>query len=168
MMVGIDSMILIYAGLAPRKTGGVCKELDDLRVRSQLVMHMQRNETIVLPTIAISEVLVPVPPAQRSALIAELSERFLCPSFDLRAADIAADLWAKHKSLPKDSQYKNRHVLRADAMIVAAAKSAGATIFYSHDKVCRTLAALIMDGRDLPKDDPNDMFLKDDLRRGEA
>lgn len=167
-MIGIDSMILVYAGLAPRKSGKVSKELEDLRVRSQLLLHMQCKEIIVLPTIAISEVLVPVPTARRGALIAELSERFLCPSFDLHAADIAADLWSRHKKLPGDSQYKSRHVLRADAMIVAAAKSAGATVFYSHDKKCRALADLVMTGRDLPIDDPNDMFLKDDIRRGEV
>jgi hypothetical protein len=54
------------------------------------------------------------------------------------------------------------------AMIVAAAKSAGATVFYSHDKKCLGLAKMEMDGRDLPKSDPNDMFLKEDIRRGEV
>jgi len=53
-------------------------------------------------------------------------------------------------------------------MIVAAAKSAGATEFYSHDKRCRALADTVMRGCDLPKSDPNDMFIVDDIRRSEV
>jgi len=70
--------------------------------------------------------------------------------------------------LSKDLQYNQRHVLKADAMIVAAAKSAGATEFYSHDKKCRALAKRVMKSFDLPTRDPNDMFLADDIRRGDV
>ncbi|HUT14257.1 MAG TPA: hypothetical protein VMY42_27475 [Thermoguttaceae bacterium] len=167
-MIGIDSMILIYAGLVPRKSGKLSKELGELGVRAKLLLHMRRKDIIVLPTIAVSEVLVPVPAAQRGLLLTELSGRFLCPSFDLQAAALAADLWSTHKKLPNDLQYKNRHVLRADAMIVAAAKSAGATKFYSHDKRCRALADSLMIGCDLPTHDPDDMFIVEDIRRGDV
>lgn len=167
-MIGIDSMILVYAGLVPRKPGKSSKELEELRVRAKLLLHMHREDIIVLPTIAVSEVLVPVPASQRGVLVTQLSSRFVCPAFDLAAAAIAADLWSRHKKLPGDLQYKSRHVLRADAMIVAGAKSAGATEFYSHDKRCRALADIVMRGCDLPKSDPNDMFIVDDIRRGEV
>lgn len=168
-MIGIDSMVLIYAGVVPRKSGKTTDALKELQVRSKLLlhMHMRRKDTIVLPTIAISEVLVPVPANQRGALLSELSQQFLCPPFDLRAADIAAGIWSEYKKLPGKSEHKNRHVLRADAMIVAAAKSAGAKVFYSHDKSCRALADLVMTGRDLPTNDPDNMFLADDIRRGD-
>jgi hypothetical protein len=53
-------------------------------------------------------------------------------------------------------------------MIVASAKSAGADTFYSHDEKCLALASLIMKSSDLPKHDPDDMFIEDDIRRGEA
>lgn len=65
-------------------------------------------------------------------------------------------------------QYKERHVLRSDAMIVATAKAAGATEFYSHDRKCRALADIVMTGRELPTHDPNDIFLLDDIKRGEV
>jgi len=168
MIIGIDSMILIYAGLVPRKSGKLSKKLEELGVRSKLLLHMRSKDIIVLPTIAISEVLVPVAAAQRGILLTELSSRFLCPPFDMSAAAIAADLWSQHKRLPDDLQYQDRHVLRADAMIVAAAKSAGATEFYSHDRRCRALADIVMTGCDLPTRDPNDMFLINDIRRGEV
>ena len=167
MLVGIDTMVLIFAGVVPRK-GKKSKELEELRVRAQLLLHQMRDETVVLPTIAVAELLVPVPEAKRGQLIATVSGRFMCPSFDLPAAAIAADLWAHHGKLPKDLQYNQRHVLKADAMIVAAAKSAGATEFYSHDKKCRALANRVVKSFDLPTRDPNDMFLADDIRRGDV
>ncbi len=167
-MIGIDSMVLIYAGLVPRKPGKLSKNLEELGVRSKLLLLMHSEEIIVLPTIAISELLVPVPAGQRGVLISELSSRFLCPSFDMSAATIAAELWSQHKKLPSGSQYTHRHVLRADAMIVAAAKSAGATEFYSNDKKCRALADIVMTGCELPTRDPKDMWLADDIRRGEV
>ena len=137
-MIGIDSMILIYAGLVPRKASCESEELGNLSLLSRALLHTKEKDGIVLPTVALSEILVPVPAEQRGTLVAAISGRFVCASFDLPAAAIAADLWSKHKGLPNDSQYDSRHVLKADTMIVATAKAAGATDFYSCDKKCRT------------------------------
>lgn len=167
-MIGIDSMILVYAGIVPRKsTSKAAQPPQDLINRARLLLYMHRDDTIVLATVAISEILVPVPTSQKGALVASLSGRFLCPSFDLPAAAIAAELWSEHKRLPKDLQYTDRHILRSDAMIVASVKSAGATDFYSHDRKCRALAGLIIAAHDLPTRDPNDMFILGDMARGE-
>lgn len=156
-MIAIDSMVLVYAGWVPRKSTGKTKELEELKVRAQALLRMHQKKgkaTIILPTIAISEILVPVPEAQKGVLAAKLSALFVCPAFDLPAAAIAASLWSQHKKLPSDLQYENRHVVRPDAMIVASAKSSGATDFYTHDRKCRALANLIMTGHDLPTHDP--------------
>ncbi len=167
-MIGIDSMILIYAHLVPKKEGKNPTERSELALRAQLLLYMQSKGMIVLPTIVVSEVLVPVPADHRNTLIAKLSSRFICAPFDLPAAAIAADLWTEHKKLPDELRYDERHVLRADAMIVATAKSAGATDFYSHDRKCRALADIVMTSHDLPTRDPNDMFLRSDIERGEV
>jgi len=166
-VIAIDSMVLVYAGLVPRKSNEKSKELEELAIRAKLLLHMHRTDTIVLPTVAVSEILVPVPKGQRGILAAKLSERFLCPSFDLSAAAIAASLWSQYKKLPSDLKYKKRPVLRADAMIVAAAKAAGATKFFSNDKRCRALASIVMEGCELPTRDPTDMFAEHDIRRGD-
>lgn len=166
-MIGIDSMILIYAGWGPRKSDKVSSNAEELGVRSKLLLHMNRKDIIVLPTVAISEILVPVSPAQRGVLLAKLTDRFLCPPFDLPAAAIAADLWSRHKTLPKNLQYTKRQVLRADTMIVATAKVAGATKFYSHDRKCRALANMVMTGCELPVRDPDDMWAVNDIRHGD-
>lgn len=167
---GIDSMILVYAGLVLAKPETKASDFDELQVRSRLLIFQlaRRKSTVFLPTIAVAELLVPVPSAQKGVLIATLQSKFVCPAFDVHAAAIAADLWAMHSKLPQDLQYKKRHVLKADSMIIASAKAAGASEFYSHDKKCRALAALIMKSFDLPMNDPEDMFLEGDIRRGEV
>ena len=167
-MIGIDSMILVYAGVVPRKSSKMSKKLEELSLRAKLLLHMKKSDTIVLPTIAVSEVLVPVPPAQRGLLAAKLSGMFLFAPFDMPSAVIAADLWTRHKKLPTDLQYSKRHILKSDAMIIATAKSAGATELYTHDRKCRALAGLIMTAPHLPQNDPDDMFLRGDIKRGEV
>jgi len=113
--------------------------------------------------------LVPVPKAQKGALIAALTEKFVCPPFDLAAAAIAADLWSQYKELPQDMQY-SRQVMRADTMIVASARAGGATDFYSHDQKCQALAKLLlMTAHDLPTGagDLEAQFLMSDIRQGD-
>jgi hypothetical protein len=114
-------MILVYAGLVPSKSKRRAADFQDLQVRARLLLHKLAREAVppLLPTVAISELLVPVPKAEKGALIAALTKKFMCPPFDVKAAAIAADLWSQHKKLPQDAQYGSRHVLRADAMIVA-------------------------------------------------
>lgn len=153
MIVGIDSMVLIYAGVVPQKEGQ-CRSDDweQLCRRSKILLDELaiRKATIVLPTIAIAELLVPVPQSQKGALVTELNGMFYCPPFDVRAASMASSLWSEFKELPADSRYESRHVLKADAMIVGTAKSVGASRFYSHDNNCRRMADLVMEGYDLP------------------
>jgi len=168
VIAGIDSMILVYAGLVPSNPKTRSADFKDFHVRAKLLLHKLARDgaTVLLPTVAVSELLVPVPKAEKGALIAVLTEKFVCPSFDVQAAAIAADLWSQHKKLPTDLQYDKRHVLRADALIVASVRAAGANDFYSHDRRCRALAELVMKAHDLPTNDPTDMFLEGDIRRG--
>lgn len=168
-IVGIDSMILVYAGVAPSRKETRPKDFKDLHLRARILIAELADEgtMVVLPTIAVSELLVPVPEAQKGVLIAELNERFACQPFDLRASALAAELWARRTKLPKELQYTERHVLKADAMILAVAKVAGAKWFYSHDARCRKLAELIgMKGIDLPRHGQN-LFVEGEIKRGE-
>jgi hypothetical protein len=172
MIIGIDSMVLIYAEAVPRKGKSHSVDFHDLRTRAKLLLlkASERKHTILLPTIAISELLVPVPTAQKGALIALLQRKFVCPPFDITAASIAADLISQHQKLPQEQKYDKRNVLRADAMIVASVRAAGATDFFSHDGNCRALASLVMKAHDLPtgKETLEDIFISGDIRRGEA
>ncbi len=162
-------MVLVYAGIVPVKASTVSPKLRDLQIRAKILMHQlaRDKDTVILPTIVISELLVPVPDRDHGPLIARITERFVCPPFDVRAAAVAADLWVRHSKLPAKLQYSKRNVLKADTMIIASAKSSGATVFCTTDRKCRALANIVMKGWDLPKDDPSDMFLKADIERGE-
>ena len=166
---GIDSMTLIYAGVAPPKSGVEIAE--DLRLRSKLLLYIlgRRESPIILPMIAVSELLVPLSPTQRGALLQELTRRFLCPVFDLRAAALAAELFAEHLQLP-NRHYPDRTVLKADLMIVASAKAAGATEFFSNDPHCRALAKLAgLKDRELPTGDTlENRWYLEEARRGEV
>jgi hypothetical protein len=86
--IGIDSMVLIYAGVAPQAKS-LTEPFKALQVRAKLLLHQL--------------------------------------TIDIQAAAIAADIWERHRKLPKKQQYGKgkRHVLKADSMIVAAAKAAG-------------------------------------------
>jgi PIN domain len=134
-----------------------------------LILSLAKKKTIVfLPTIALAEVLVPVPSKQMALLIAALGERFVLPTFDIHAAAIAADLWVQYKKLPQNLQYADRHILRADSMIIASAKSAGAIEFYTTDEKCRNMASLVMRAKELPAQSEEDMYLRGDIERGEV
>lgn len=166
MSIGIDTHVLIYAELVPAKDEVRSADFEELRDRSRLLLYRaaKKKDMIILPTVAISELLVPVPREQQGALITLLQQKFFCPTFDLQAASIAADLVARHKQLPRDLRYNDRKIVRADAMIIASARAAGASAFYSHDGKCRSLAGLIMKAHDLPEQDPdNPMFWREML-----
>ncbi len=171
MIFGIDTQILIFAGIAPRKAASNRADITDLRARAKLLIYKaaDREDTIILPTVAISELLVPVVPARRGALARELEKVFQCPPFDIPAATIAADLWAEFKKVRQaQDSTGQRNVLRADAMIVASARAANATHFYSHDTQCRTLAELAgMIALDLPvATELGDQYLLADILDG--
>jgi hypothetical protein len=90
-------------------------------------------------------------------VIGSLTKRFNCRPLDLQAASIAAEVWADYEAeAPADEdQYNDRHVLRADTLIVGTVKAAGVTAFYSHDRKCRALAKRVLSRvLDIPPRDP--------------
>ena len=164
MIIGIDSNTLIYAGLAPRVDAkdedDPDEELKQLQKSAKIVLFLHQEDTIILPAIAVSEVLTPIPEERKGALVSTLTEMFVCPPFDLRAAVVASRLRAEQKKLPAKERYtkRERHVLKADAMIVASVVVAGATRFYTSDKKCRKMASLIIDAPELPKSIPDNLY----------
>jgi hypothetical protein len=169
VIFGIDSQVLIYAEMVPLKPGPKSADYADLQERAKLLIYKaaDQGDIIVIPAMAISELLVPVPLGQHGAIIQVLEKNFQCPPLDLPAASIAADLWARFRSVSKSQPaIATRNVLRSDAFIVASARAANATHFFSHDKQCRTLAELAgMKASDLPAPTTLDeKYLLSDIR----
>jgi predicted nucleic acid-binding protein len=145
-------MVLIW-GLklhSPNKTNGA-RVTEMLRKAGILFTQLEKTRpTIIVPSIVVAEVLVKVDPSKHSQFISEVADRFICPPFSVNASVLAAQLWTKHRSLPKDQQIARR-CLKVDVLIVASAKLAGARWFYSDEAKLRSLAdSAGMIGRDLP------------------
>jgi predicted nucleic acid-binding protein len=112
---------------------------------------------LCIPSVVVSELLAGVDPSKHAKLLADFDKRFFCPPFDVRSAGLAARLWQFERGLPGASsglpkdQRSDRRVLKSDILIVATAKAAGATTFYSHEEKCRRLAKQAgMKPEDLP------------------
>lgn len=151
-VVGIDTMVLIWGYREWPTRSGTSDSVREMQVRSRLLLRdlSDQKATIVLPTVAISELLCRVASTNQAAFLEELNRRFFVKSLDLMAATLAAELMVRHLALPEADRLA-RKVLKADALIVATARSVGAGEFYSHDRACRALASSAgMIARDLP------------------
>ena len=168
MSVAIDAMVLIWGLQKPHHKGKKATNQDvaDMRRRAKLLLRTlaEAKETVVVPAIVVSEVLLGIRPAEHGEFIAALQEHFFMPPFDVRAASLAAQLWLETRELPKEQQ-PARTTLKADVLIVATAKVAGAEVFYSHDGNFRKLAGRAgMRGEDLPTHSEN-LFIDAEARR---
>lgn len=162
MSASIDTNTLVWGLQQPhykRPKSGVTDELRSLRERSRWLFEdlAQRKTIVVVSSVAVAEFLIGVDPRRHGDMIAEIQEMFVIHPFDLPAMSYAARLWDRHRDLPKAEQL-DRYVLKADVQIVATAKSAGVSTFYSHDKKARGLAETLgMNAMDLPTVAP-DLF----------
>lgn len=156
MIVALDTNIVMRFIAEPLKSRVKKKEElereNNLRERAKFLLQklIESECSIVLPAVVVGEVLAGVDASHQSALMEHLSRSFICAAYDVAAAGIAADL---HKRLPSAAKYvEARIVLKADLQVVATAKVAGATQFYSIDARCRELStALGMVSLDLPE-----------------
>jgi PIN domain len=172
--VALDTMVLVWGGLRPpiSKKTATSAHVAEMEFRSRVLIRdlEDRGEKVIIPTIAVAELLTPLEPHQHGQFIATLTDRFFCPPFDLRVAAMAAQLWQWHRGLPAEEQIQ-RSVLKADVLIISVAKVAGASIFYSHDAKSRKLAAHAgMKALDLPTHS-EDMFTNAEMKKtavGEA
>lgn len=162
-IVAVDTHCVTW-GMRPPKADD-SDHTKEMRGRARILFQILDDEKarIVLPCIAIAELLVPVSKADRSRFLKVLNEKFICASFDVPATELAAELWEHHRSFPKDAQYQDRPLLKSDLLVIASAKAHGASVLYTHDRRCRSIAAQFMDSKDLPKRHP-DMFLDMELK----
>lgn len=143
-IVAIDSMVLVW-GI---RQEGTQEQLQ--RVRWLFEELQQQDAQIIVPTIAIAEYLTPVARHDHAAVIHDLSQRFIIPVFDVRAASLAAHLFNVGNNTRPKNIPGGRTCLRADSIIIASAHASGATTFYSDDAQCRALAKEYMTAADLP------------------
>ena len=157
MSVALDTMALIWALRKDPQKGKLSDHDTEMVRRSRILLRDldERKLIVIVPAVAVAELLCPIDPKEHGKFIAVLTQRFFCPPFDIRAASLAAELWQYHRGLPSDEQI-SRTVLKADVLIVSSAKVGGASAFYSHDAKCRRLATHAgLKARDLPTHSEN-------------
>ncbi len=162
-------MVLIWGFQKPhhkRKDKSRNQDVTEMRRRSKLLLRTlaEDDETVIVPAIAVSEVLLGIRLEEHGEFIAKLQEHFFLPPYDLRAASLAAKLWQETRELPKEEQ-PARTTLRADVMIVATAKVAQAKTIFSHDEKLRKLATRAgIIARELPTHSDN-LFVNEEVRQ---
>ena len=132
---------------------------DDERNRARYLFQ-QLNEDdaqIIIPAVVVAEYLVPVAEKDRAKVASALSDRFRIVPFDVRSAALAARLFDDFKPNRPKGRPGGRDLLKADAMIVASSKTAGARYFYSDDAECREMASSVLTARELPAN-PTNLF----------
>jgi predicted nucleic acid-binding protein len=145
-------MVLSWALRTSSADSSADPHAQEMRKRAVLLLLdlYEKKTQIIIPTIVLSEFLYPIPPDEHGKFIATLQKKCFLAPFDLAACSLASKLLQQHRGLPRDQQIQ-RIVLKSDVMIVAAAKVAGASVFYSHDEKCRILAGTAnMIAKDLP------------------
>jgi predicted nucleic acid-binding protein len=139
MSVGVDTMVMIW-GLKKVNPRTTPQNVAEMCERAAILFQNLKNQRIIVPTIVVAELLCGIAPKDHGSFVAEIQQRFFCPPFDLGACALSAKLWQFHKGLPDEEKITSRPLLKADIMIVATAKTAGARRFYSHEPTCRKLA----------------------------
>jgi predicted nucleic acid-binding protein len=161
MSVGVDTMVMIW-GLKRVKPRDTSQDVAAMCERAAILFQNLKQTRIIVPAIVVAELLCGVPQEDHGNFIIDIQKNFFCPPFDVSACALSARLWQFHKKQPDGEKNGNRPHLKADIMIIATAKVAGAREFYSHEPRCRKLAEEAgMTPRDLPthredfRDDPN-------------
>jgi predicted nucleic acid-binding protein len=145
VIVALDTMVMAW-GIRQVAPSGASD-----RVAEILLTELEEDRaTIIVPNVVVAELLAAIPIAEHGRFVAELQNRFFMPTFDLRASVLAASLWQNHRKLPQEEQIE-RACLKSDVLIIATAKVAGATYYYTDDKKAKKLANLAgLNGMDLP------------------
>lgn len=148
MICGLDTMTVIW-GL---RDVGKSTDPDMERRAGLLLRQLDADEAkIVISAVTVAELLTPLGPREQNLFVAELNKQFEVAPFDVSASSLAADLYRKSRQSAIEQARPSRKIIRADTLIVASLKRAGATIFYSNDRNCRTIAEKAgMVAHDLP------------------
>ena len=124
---GIDTNVLVYA---------LSDAADDPRNRMarRLLERCRREERpVMISAISLAEYLVPFVEEQRADAEAAITTGFQVVPFDLKCGGLAAGLWTSGREQRTASGVGERGRLKADTLIVASLKQAGAGEFFTRD-----------------------------------
>ena len=110
---GLDAMILMAAVKLTQPNDS--DKTKELRNGSLILLNnlKKAGTTIIISTVALSELLVGIKLADRTKLSAAVNKRYFVKPLDISVAAFAADLWDKHRNLPQEEQTQ-RIILKVD------------------------------------------------------
>jgi len=146
-LVCLDTHILIWG------IKGECKPGEE-RMIAQAKKFLQwlddEKKNIIIPSIVISELLLPVPVEEHNKLLNLIQKKFIVSSFDSLAAQAFAKIWQSKKNdgsverLKTDYKLTKTH-LKIDCQIVAIAYTNQVDCIYSHDEDMQKFAQGFVD-----------------------
>lgn len=142
LVAALDTMAWIWAFKPPEHAKNNTERINCDRAARLFIWLEERKAQIIIPTVCVAELLTPLDEAEQHQMLALISRRLRPAVFDLPPSALAARL---HRQAMEDRQKQKgdkpaRHVLRADTLIVASARTAGATHFFTEDQDCRKIA----------------------------
>lgn len=150
MIVAFDNTFLslvFYNDAIPRPNPETGKPVEhcDLRINALIDEHSTRNDTILIPTPCLTELLVVVPDFSKILNEIDKLASFEIASFDVRAAiDLAAENRRVHRSGQKRGGVQaSWNEIKFDRQIAMIAKVNNAQVFYTDDKTQSTFAKQI-------------------------
>jgi len=134
-LVCLDTHILIW-GIKGESTPGQEPMID--KAKNFLHWLDETKTKVMIPTIVISELLLPVPLAEHSAFLQVMQGKFIVAPFDILGAQALARVWQDKKGDGTIEQLKldprlTRAQMRADCQIVATALVNRADCIYTYD-----------------------------------
>src|SRR5713226_2700021 len=101
MTVALDTMTLIWGIRSAAAKAGNPRQtnLAEMQCRSRILIDMLQEDRkkVIIPCVAVSELLIGVELSQHVNFIAALQQNFFCPPYDIRACQLAAKLYLEHK-----------------------------------------------------------------------
>lgn len=152
-MVCIDTQILCWAII-----GQTTSNTESLVLRANhLLKQLEENKSkLIIPSIAVAEMLTSIDENDHSAVLARFQTDWRVVDFNLRAAAIFARMrrdWHIKNRLKEIREFDSsvtRKELVADVMIIASAIAHNASIIYSHNDDFRKMAEGFITVEDLP------------------
>lgn len=149
-LICVDTQILIW-GVRREATAG---QEDMIGKAVRYFEHLDTNkDTILVPTIVLSEFLVHIPKKSTGAVLGALQRRFMIAPFDAPAAAIAADIWREKldtvRAMKQDGVI--HATIKADVHILATALARNASCIVTYDSWLVKLAEGRLSASEMPK-----------------
>lgn len=133
-IVAVDSMTLVW-GIREQGTEEQCN-----RAKWLLSKFTARKTQVIVSAMVLSEYLTAIDPVNHAAVLVPMGKRFLLRSVTPECSPIAASLFQLGSQMRVKGAAGGRAILRADTLVIAAAKIHGAGRLYTNDGDCRDLA----------------------------